>query len=220
MSVKEIAHRLKGIILFGIVYLAAFFFMEARDVPIHIIHTAFDDMIPFCKYFIIPYVIWYFYVGATILYLAFTDRGLKEYNRFILMMELGMIVFVIVSFVYPNGQDLRPQIVVTDWYTGLINLLYTVDTSTNILPSLHVYASVACCIALCRDKNFRKKPALQWITTLLTVSICLSTMFIKQHSVIDVTAALLFNGLFYSLVYQPEYSPAKITMRKKAIQKT
>lgn len=220
MSVKEIAHRLKGIILFGIIYLAAFFFMEARDVPIHIIHTAFDDMIPFCKYFIIPYVIWYFYVGATILYLAFTDRGLKEYNRFILMMELGMIVFVIVSFVYPNGQDLRPQIVVTDWYTGLIDLLYTVDTSTNILPSLHVYASVTCCIALCRDKNFRKKPALQWSTTLLTVSICLSTMFIKQHSVIDVTAALLFNGLFYSLVYQPEYSPAKITMRKKAIQKT
>lgn len=57
MSVKEIAHRLKGIILFGIFYLTAFFCMEARDVPIHIIHTAFDDMIPFCKYFIIPYVI-------------------------------------------------------------------------------------------------------------------------------------------------------------------
>lgn len=220
MSIKEAAHRLKGITLFGIAYLIAFFFMEARDVPIHILHTPWDDLIPFCKYFIIPYVIWYFYVGATILYLALTDKDQKEYNKFVFNMELGMIVFVVISFLYPNGQDLRPDLAVTDRFTALINLLYTVDTSTNILPSLHVYASVACCIALCRNERFRKNPALQWIVIILTASICLSTMLIKQHSIIDVTAAFLFNGLFYFIIYQLEYSAVKISARKKAIQKS
>ena len=93
MEFKEIWKRLKGIIIFGICYLTTFFFMEARDVPINIIHTKFDDLIPFCQYFIIPYVIWYVYVCGTVLYLGLTDKTLKEYNRFIANMILGMIIF-------------------------------------------------------------------------------------------------------------------------------
>ena len=29
----------------------------------HVIHTALDDYIPFCEYFIIPYLLWFGYVG-------------------------------------------------------------------------------------------------------------------------------------------------------------
>lgn len=219
MDLKEIWSRLKGIIIFGIAYMATFFFIEARHVPIHIIHTSFDDMIPFCEYFVIPYVMWYFYVAATILYLALTYKDLKEYNRFILNMELGMIVFVIISFAYPNGQNLRPAIEVDGFCTWLIHLLYTIDTSTNILPSLHVFASVACAMALCRDQRVKKKPLYQWLICLLTLSICLSTMFIKQHSIIDVTLALLFNVLFYPVVYAPDYPRARAASRKKPVRR-
>lgn len=219
MELKEIWSRLKGIIIFGIAYLATFFFMEARNVPIHIIHTKLDDMIPFCEYFIIPYVFWYFYVCATVLYLGLTDKDLKEYNRFILNMELGMVVFVIISLIYPNGQNLRPPIVVDSPCTWMIHLLYTVDTSTNILPSLHVYASFACCIALCRYPGFQKHPGWQWMTRILTILISLSTMFIKQHSVVDVTAALLFLGLFYPVVYHPDTIAARAVSHKKPVHK-
>lgn len=159
MELKELLKRMKGIIIFGIVYLATFFFMEARDVPVNIIHTKLDDMIPFCEYFIIPYVIWYVYVCGAVLYLGLTDKSLKEYKRFIANMMLGMIVFVITSLIYPNGQNLRPEIVVDGFFTWAVNLLYTIDTSTNILPSLHVFATVACDIALCRDERFKKHPS-------------------------------------------------------------
>lgn len=204
MELKEIWKRLKSIILFGSVYLAAFFFMESRNVPIHIIHTKLDDLIPFCEYFIIPYVIWYIYVCGTVLYLGLTERNPKEYNRLITTMILGMIIFVITSMAYPNGQNLRPELNGDGLFIKMVEILYRVDTSTNILPSLHVFVSIACDIALCRNHRFKKYPPLLWSSHILTLLICLSTMFLKQHSVIDVIAALVCNAIFYPLVYHRE----------------
>lgn len=205
MDLKEIWRRIKGILIFGILYLGCFFFIESRDVPINIIHTAFDDMVPFCEYFIVPYVLWYLYVAGTVVYLGLTDKNLKEYYRFIINMALGMVVFIIVSFVYPNGQNLRPVIESDNIFKWAVNFLYTIDTSTNILPSLHVYASVACDIALCRDWRFKKHPSWIWVSHILNVFICLSTMFLKQHSVIDVIAALICSLVFYPIVYHWEF---------------
>ena len=158
MTFQEIWKRIRGILIFGILYLGCFFFIESRDVPIHILHTPLDDRIPFCEYFIIPYVMWYLCVAGTVVYLGLTDKSLKEYYRFIINMALGMIVFIVVSFIYPNGQDLRPVIESDNIFKWAVNFLYTIDTSTNILPSLHVFASVACDIALCRDRRFKNRP--------------------------------------------------------------
>lgn len=215
MELKELWKRLKGIILFGICYLTTFFFMEARDVPIHIIHTKIDDMIPFCEYFIVPYIIWYAYACGTVLYLGLTDKKMKEYNRFITNMILGMVVFVIISLVYPNGQNLRPALEADNLFTRAVSLLYRIDTSTNILPSLHVFVSVACDIALCRDHRFRKHPSWQWMVHILTVLICLSTMFLKQHSIIDVAAAFICNIIFHPLVYHWDNIATKFMFHKK-----
>ena len=96
MTFQEIWKRVRGILIFGILYLGCFFFIESRDVPIHILHTPLDDWIPFCEYFIIPYVMWYLYVAGTVVYLGLTDKSLKEYYRFIINMALGMIVFIVV----------------------------------------------------------------------------------------------------------------------------
>lgn len=218
MELKEIWNRLKGIIIFGICYMTTFFFMEARDVPIHIIHTSLDDRIPFCEYFIVPYVIWYAYVCGTILYLGLTDKNLKEYNCLAANMILGMIVFVITSLVYPNGQNLRPVIISDNIFARAVNFLYDIDTSTNILPSLHVFASVACDIALCRNALFKKYPFRQWMIHILTVLICLSTMFLKQHSVIDVIAAFICNISFYPLVYHWDCIVSKFVFKKNHCQ--
>lgn len=219
MRINEIWKRLRGIIIFGIFYLVSFFFIEARNVPVHIIHTKFDDLIPFCKYFIIPYVIWYFYVCGTILYLGLNDSKRKEYNRFITNMILCMIIFILTSLIYPNGQDLRPALSGNGFFEWAVNLLYTIDTPTNILPSLHVFASLACDIALCRDPWFKKQPIRQWCSHILAFSICLSTMFLKQHSIIDVSAAFLCNGLFYSLIYRWEPLRIRATEKRKPIRR-
>lgn len=223
MNLKEIWKRLRGIILFGIIYLAAFFFMEMREVPVHIIHTRFDELIPFCKYFIVPYTLWYFYVCATVLYLGLNTKKLKEYNQLIYSMILGMIIFILTSLIYPNGQDLRPVITSSDIFSRAVNFLYTVDTPTNILPSLHVYVSVACAVALMHDRDVRNHRWIRFGVCTLTVLICLSTMFLKQHSVVDVIAAFVCNAAAYLFVYQKEHIMEKISsqnQRKNKICKT
>lgn len=202
MNLKELWKRLRGIILFGIFYFITFFFIESRDVPYHVIHTRFDDLIPFCKYFIVPYTIWFAYVASTVLYLGLGKNKLKEYNCFILNMILGMILFLLTSLIYPNGQDLRPVITSDDIFSRAVKMLYITDTPTNILPSLHVYASVACATALLRDIQFQKHPALRFGVLGLTVLICLSTMFLKQHSIVDVISAFACNALSYPLIYR------------------
>ena len=209
MELKEFIKRLSSIVIFGIVYMSTFFVLEQRDVPIHIIHTALDDIIPFCEYFIVPYVIWYAYVVGTILYLGLTDKSAKEYYGLIWSMMLGMVVFVLVCLIYPNGQNLRPTALPDNVFGQAVAYLYTIDTSTNILPSLHVFVSVACDIALCRDPRFKKHPTWIWASHILTISICLATMFLKQHSAIDVITALICNLAIYLFVYHSKFITAK-----------
>lgn len=197
-------HKFKNAVFITVVttiYLVAFMLLERRQVPIHVIHCAVDQMIPFCEYFIIPYLLWFFYVLVTGAYFAFVNEDNKEFFSFFHTLIVGMVVFIAISWFYPNGQLLRPQITGDNIFKQLVLMLYGTDTSTNILPSLHVYYSLACCIAFERHEKAKKKPWLMALIRILTVSIILSTMFLKQHSIIDVVMAIAINGICYHLFY-------------------
>ena len=88
--------------------MVAFMLMEQSDVTIHIIHSLADDRIPFCEYFIIPYVMWYFFLIGTVIYFAISCPSKKEYYQYLGTLGAGMTLFLLISFVYPNGQHLRP----------------------------------------------------------------------------------------------------------------
>ena len=212
--------RLKKWILFGIIYISCFGIIEKRVVDFHVIHTALDDRIPFCEYFVIPYLLWFLYVGVTILYFCMLNPSQKESDDFFSCFFMGSAVFFMISLVYPNVQNLRPAYIGEGFWAGLVKLIYLTDTPTNILPSLHVYNSVVCLAAIMRNKSCRKR---KWLITgvgILTVSIILSTMLIKQHSVVDVMMALLFNVIFYYVVYRmPENEQyAAWKNRRKKVQ--
>lgn len=86
----------------------SFMLVERIPVETHLIHTFLDDKIPFCEYFIIPYVLWYFVVLGSVLYFALGSPGKREYYQYMGTLGVGMTLFLIISYVYPNGQDLRP----------------------------------------------------------------------------------------------------------------
>ena len=97
------------ILSYFIVYLILFNYLEQRPVhSYHIVHTVFDDMIPFCEIFIIPYLLWFPYVILTVAYFLFLNKNKREYFQLIFNLMMGMTVFLIVSYVYPNAQHLRP----------------------------------------------------------------------------------------------------------------
>lgn len=189
--------------IYGIFYMLAFGYVEQRKVPINIIHMKIDDYIPFCEYFIIPYLLWFAYVAVTVFYFAFINKNKQEYWQFILTLGIGMTLFIVVSLIYPNGQNLRPELTGDGIFIQLVQYLYTIDTPTNILPSIHVFNSIACCIAVFHHKPFQKRKVLLTGTAVLTTLIVLATVFLKQHTLVDVIAAAALNLVCYQFLYKP-----------------
>lgn len=189
--------------VYGIFYLWAFQYLEQRNVKAHIIHLKLDDMIPFCEYFIIPYLMWFLYIALTVGYFAFINKNKQEYYQLIFTLGLGMTLFLVVSYFYPNGQDLRPHLTGDGFFISLVRHLYQIDTPTNILPSIHVFNSVACCIAICRHNSFKHPRTVKIVTFVLSVLIILATVFLKQHTLIDVFSAFALNIVAYQMFYKP-----------------
>ena len=128
----------------------------------------------------------------------------SEFYRLIILLFSGMTIFLIVSTVYPNGLQLRPETFTRDnIFVDMVRQLYAVDTSTNVLPSIHVYNSLGAYIAISHCSKLKQYRWVQILTLLLTISIILSTMFLKQHSVIDVVAGFIMAGVLYLIVYKP-----------------
>ena len=201
---KFFSQKHTGVILaFFIFYLWAFHLLETRGVrTLHIIHTSLDDLIPFCEYFIVPYLLWFFYVAAAVVYFAFFQNNKKEYWQFVISLGIGMGAFLLVSWCYPNGHNLRPVLEGEgNAFREMVKILYRVDTPTNILPSIHVFNSLAVAVALDRCQSLRKHLVLRKASWILSVLIILSTMFLKQHSVADVCWGTALYGAVYLAVY-------------------
>ena len=192
------------IAIYFVAYLILFGYLEQRPVrAYHVVHTVFDDMIPFCEIFIIPYLLWFPYVVITVVYFLFRNKNKKEYFQLIFNLMMGMTVFLVVSYIYPNVQYLRPAVFPrSNIFTRLVAELYRTDTPTNILPSIHVFNSLAVYFAIHHCQALKDRKWLQRGALILSVLIILSTMFIKQHSVIDVCMGATL-ALFGFLVFYP-----------------
>lgn len=194
------------LLLYFPVYLLWFNYLEkAVTTHFHVIHTAADDYIPFCEYFVIPYLLWFFYVAWGIIYMAKNNKA--DYYRLCAFLFTGMTVFLIISTVYPNGHYLRPQYFEHhNIFTSLCEALYSTDTPTNLFPSIHVYNSIGIHLAVMQNRELRKNKTVQMLSFLLMASIILATMFLKQHSVFDVTTALILSFVMYRIVYRRNWS--------------
>ena len=189
------------LLLYFLIYLPWFGYLEKTvTTHFHVIHMALDDVIPFCEYFIVPYLLWFGYVAWGLGY--FFHKNKNEYLRLCTVLFTGMTIFLIVSTLYPNGHYLRPtEFERSNVFVYMVKWLYATDTSTNLFPSIHVYNSIAVNMAVWHSENFRKNKAVRFGSAALMVSIILSTMFLKQHSVFDVATGILLAIFMYMLVY-------------------
>ena len=145
----------------------------------HVVHCWIDDLIPFCEWFLIPYVFWYFLIVFTLLYLMlYHVEGFKRFQIFIIVTQ---VVAMAIYIIYPNRQD----------------------TPTGVCPSLHVAYSMGIASAWLKEKNVSK-----WFKAFIIVAvvfICLATMFIKQHSAVDFFVALPVCLLAEEIAYGKSY---------------
>lgn len=153
----------------------------------HPIHIWLDDVVPFCEWFVIPYVGWYaLIVGSLGYFLLYSVDSFKQLQTYIIITQ---IIAMAVYIIYPNRQDLRPEVFPRDnILTRLLAIIYSVDTNTGVFPSLHVGYSIGIASTWIREKSASK--GWKIFITVFCALICLSVAFVKQHSVADIFAAI------------------------------
>ena len=189
------------LLLYFLIYLPWFGYLEENvTTHFHVIHVALDDKIPFCEYFIIPSMLRFAYVAWGVAYFFFKNKS--EYYKLCAFLFTGMTIFLVISTVYPNGHYLRPTTFERDnIFVQAVQWLYSTDTPTNLFPSIHVYNSLGINMAVWHSENFKKNKPVRYGSAILCISIILSTMFLKQHSVFDVVTGIVLAAFMFSLVY-------------------
>ncbi len=162
------------------------------------VHIWLDDWIPFCEYFLIPYVFWYFLIVMSLGY--FLRHDVECFRQLQTYITITQVVAMAVYILFPNRQDLRPtEFLRENFLTMCVRILYRFDTNTGVCPSLHVAYSIGIASVW-----LRKRDAHLWwkiFVVLSVILICLSTLFVKQHSALDFLAALPVCALAEILVF-------------------
>ena len=155
-----------------------------------------DTQIPFIKEFIYPYISW-----MPILYLGFIYLGLTNKSLFwrtLLTYNVGVIAANICFAVFPTHVP-RPVVGGTDLSSWLVQFIYTNDAPFNCFPSIHCLTSYMLFIIINRHLNF--KPVLRISLSVWLWLIIASTVFVKQHSLLDVAGGILFAEAAYWAVH-------------------
>lgn len=177
-------------IIYMPIYLIFFVLAERVTTEVTYINIPLDDKIPFVEGFIVPYLLWFPFMALGIVYVFFMDK--KEFLPMAWNLVIGMSLFLVVSFVFPNGLELRPEVFPRDNIcTDLVKHLYSIDTSTNVIPSIHVFNSLVCGISFGRVLAGRGHKIAAIASYAMAGLIVISTMFVKQHSIVDVVTGIL-----------------------------
>jgi len=193
--------------------------LEVRNSYVDIwVSSWFDKYIPYISWFVIPYVLWFPFVGIIITIMVFFDR--KEFFRLLTSIYIGMTICNLIYLIIPNGQPLRVALVSSepDIFDRLVYSIYSGDTPTNCSPSIHVLFSIATNIAIFKSKVFKDNLFAKVSFTAISILIILSTMFIKQHSVIDVVMAFALSSVIYVVVYKVDWESSLNKLRQKRSQ--
>ena len=196
------------ILVYFIFYMIWFTYLEhtvtTRFTPIY---SRLDKYIPFMEIFVIPYFLWFIFIFITVAYFFLTSK--QDFYKCCAFLFIGMTICLLIYTIWPNGHYLRVNLNTlgrSNIFTGIIRRLYSFDTATNVCPSIHVYNSIGAMIAIRKSERLRHIKWLQISTLILTVLICMSTVFLKQHSILDVFGGIILSVIIYVFVYLPDRS--------------
>lgn len=203
--------------LFGVLfYSLERLWVRPRYLPVQ---CALDFRIPFCEFFLIPYLFWFVFLVGYMAYALFFDK--ESFKRFMQFTIVTYSAALCIYVLFPSCQQLRPLSFPRDnVLTAFMRAYYILDTNTNVCPSLHVIGSLAVMFSAGNSKHFSSR-GWRLIFGISAALISVSTVFLKQHSVMDILAALPVCLAGYVLVFQRQKLHmlyALLTEKKKATE--
>ncbi|MDR1540710.1 MAG: phosphatase PAP2 family protein [Clostridiales bacterium] len=171
--------------------------------PEHIIEIPLDRDLPLIPVFVIPYLLWFAYIAAGLIYVG--HRSKENYYKLVMFLGAGMSLAYMLYMLFPNAVSIRPAITGNDPFSWALKIVYKFDTPTNVCPSVHVINSVAVTAAIIHTWEGRKRAVVKAAAISFCAIICMSTVFIKQHSVVDVVCGLIVGAVFYVSLYKMNF---------------
>lgn len=159
----------------------------------NLISSFLDDKIPFVPLFILIYMIWYPYLFVC--YYFVYKNSITKFDKLIRVTVISLILAFICFIFYPTMVT-RP---IVDSYDSLIMfivyLTYKFDIPVNCFPSVHCLLSFVIMYFVTFDKDMNK--IFRALVFIISFLIVLSTLFVKQHVIIDVIGAFVISTILY-----------------------
>ena len=152
----------------------------------HNLSSRLDGIIPFIPWTILIY--W----GCTVFWGINYYLGI-HYDRsggrcFITAHLIGETICFILFVLFPTTME-RPVITDAEGLLSIVEITYRMDSADNLLPSIHCFISCLCWIGVRRIREIPK-----WYrdsSFIIAVLVCISTLTVKQHVIMDVIAGVL-----------------------------
>jgi membrane-associated phospholipid phosphatase len=161
--------------------------------------TNVDNAIPFVRFFVLPYSIWIFYIYICLIY--FFIKEIKVYYRTLLIYTLCALLCYFIYSVFQTTVP-RPYLAGDDVFTRLMLYVYNRDLPYNCFPSIHCFSCYLVMKAIYQS-SFKNRISQTLIYSMSTL-IILSTLFVKQHAIIDALAGFLLVELVYLVITRIE----------------
>lgn len=164
---------------------------------LHVVNSKIDSYIPFIKYFVIFYAIWYFMILIVPFMISRRDRSL--FHVYIWTYNLMFVAALITFVAYPTIVEI-PDLETTDFFTWLMNFIYTNDyPPINCIPSGHTMSCTLMIFVAILCKNM--KPRTKTIIVIINILTICSTVFTKQHALIDLLFAFIYTSIIFIVVW-------------------
>jgi membrane-associated phospholipid phosphatase len=175
---------------FACFYMPHFLVDDARRVDLSL---PIDEAIPFLPVFICFYVAAYIQWFASYIYHCCADRDLCTR---LFRAEVGLKLSSALIFIIFPTVMVRPELG-SSFFDSLVSIIYFLDKPINLFPSLHCAASWLCFRSACALGGASRKYIL--FQLFFTVLVCASTVFIKQHLIIDIPAGIILAELLWQI---------------------
>lgn len=207
LEIKPIITTISLVCIQSILY----FISKLLQGDLNLVGNVIDTKIPFLPVFFIPYCIWYLmiFIIPYYLYCKDKDKYIKYTMAYILCSMIGNIVFIS----YPSTVA-RPTVTGTDIFSLIAKFIYWIDTPTNCFPSLHCAISMLFILYICESKNTNTITKIS--VCIISILIMLSTLFTKQHVVVDFISGDILALIVYLIVKPskklPNYIKTKLNI--------
>ena len=148
-------------------------------------------LIPFNKYFSVPYQFIVVFISTVLIYFAIVDY--KYYYKLLLSILAGMFICFIIFYFFPTTVA-RPIVSGKDFFSSLTRSIYAIDNPYDCFPSIHVLSAYLPFLFIFK---YNKSTIMKIYTFIGFVAITLSTFFIKQHYVLDAVGSIIIGTVLF-----------------------